>query len=246
MALVQLKRILANYSDLDALHVVSHANDGELLLGNGVITERSLKRDIKAFSVIDHALKDGADILFLGCDLAKSEKGEDFLELLSSEANIDVAASNNHTGSHALNGDWELEVVIGQVDSVLPWSKEALQDFAEVLAFSGSIDFSQVKSGGSSAGGAGDNAVVYTDVTKAYELISDGSLTSTYALSGYLYVDHASQFGGGTETQLTLSFFNNETFDATSLYLYNCSSVSKTFRIASDQGDSNYQLHQCK
>jgi len=116
--LAQLKTILSNYQNLDALHLVSHAKDGELLLGNSTVTSELLKQELSTLSALDAALKDQGDVLLYGCELAKTEKGEQLLELIANYSNVDVAASNNSTGSPAQGGDWSLENKVGTIETL--------------------------------------------------------------------------------------------------------------------------------
>lgn len=108
--LKQLKEILSNYSKLKALHIVSHAEDGVLLLGNSRITKQLLKKEVETLSALDDALIDGADLLLYGCDFTATDSGEQFLELIAGSSNLDIAASNDVSSGDALKGDWELEI----------------------------------------------------------------------------------------------------------------------------------------
>jgi hypothetical protein len=132
--LSQLKEILSGYSELSALHLVSHATDGVILLGDSRIDEQLLKDEVKTLAAIDNALKDGADVLIYGCDLAKGDSGQQLLETIAHTANVDVAASDDLTGSNNKNADWDLEIKIGDIDSSLVFSERSLLDFTETLA----------------------------------------------------------------------------------------------------------------
>ncbi|MFT5881512.1 MAG: hypothetical protein ACI86X_002655, partial [Moritella sp.] len=96
--LMQIANILVNYQDLDALHLISHADNGVIYLGNSQITELRLKQEVSALSALNHALKENADLLLYGCNLGNGTAGNSLLELISSTAHVDVAASNNLTG----------------------------------------------------------------------------------------------------------------------------------------------------
>ncbi|MCE2571193.1 DUF4347 domain-containing protein [Motilimonas eburnea] len=133
--LAQLKVILNEYKSLEALHLVSHADDGVLYLGNSSVTEQQLKKEVETLAALDNAMKDGADVLIYGCDLAKTAKGEGLLELISGSANVDVAASSNKTGNAQQLADWDLEIQRGDIKSNHPFSELALKDFNHVLAF---------------------------------------------------------------------------------------------------------------
>ncbi|MFT6901278.1 MAG: plastocyanin [Colwellia sp.] len=132
--LSQLKEILSGYSELSALHLVSHATDGVILLGDSRIDEQLLKDEVKTLAAIDNALKDGADVLIYGCDLAKGDSGQQLLETIAHSAYVDVAASNDLTGSNNKNADWDLEIKIGDIDSSRVFSERSLLDFTETLA----------------------------------------------------------------------------------------------------------------
>ncbi|MFT6195688.1 MAG: hypothetical protein ACJASU_002617, partial [Cognaticolwellia sp.] len=132
--LSQLKEILSGYSELSALHLVSHATDGVILLGDSRIDEQLLKDEVKTLAAIDNALKDGADVLIYGCDLAKGDSGQQLLETIAHSAYVDVAASDDLTGSNNKNADWDLEIKIGDIDSSRVFSERSLLDFTETLA----------------------------------------------------------------------------------------------------------------
>jgi len=140
--LQQLTTILAQYNELDALHIVSHADNGILQLGNSQITEEVLKAEMATLSAIDGALKDGADLMFYGCNLAEGEAGESLLQLFANEASIDVAASDDLTGNADQGGNWALEISTGNIEAVIPFSEAALKDFSStLLAADGIKDF---------------------------------------------------------------------------------------------------------
>jgi len=137
--LTQLKNILKNYTDLKAIHLVSHADNGVIYLGETQVTEQLLRKEIKTLAALDVALKDGGDLLLYGCNLASGEKGEALLELIANQAHIDVAASNDLTGNNQLKGDWELEISTGSIESDQPFSQAALRDFTALLVASDGV-----------------------------------------------------------------------------------------------------------
>ena len=144
--LTQLNQILSQYQNLDALHLVSHADDGVLYLGETQVTEKLLTEQVETLSGINHALKQGADLLFYGCNLAKTAKGEQLLTLIANQADVDVAGSNDITANKAQGGDWELEIVTGDIEASLPFSANALKDFSATLA---TVPLSSFADGGS-------------------------------------------------------------------------------------------------
>ncbi|WP_269790017.1 DUF4347 domain-containing protein [Stenotrophomonas sp. Iso1] len=134
--LPQLVQALQGYTDLAAIHVVSHASPGSLQLGSSRITAESIHAELGAMHALRTAVREGADLLFYGCDLAANADGEALLDIVRSQTGMDVAASSNLTGNASLGGDWELEVRRGDVESALAFSGKALVDFSDVLVAS--------------------------------------------------------------------------------------------------------------
>ncbi|MDX4956516.1 DUF4347 domain-containing protein, partial [Delftia acidovorans] len=131
--LPQLAAALSNYRDLAAVHVVSHAWDGELQLGSSRVTSDSVLQQPSALAALRQAVRAGGDLLFYGCDLAAGDKGAALLDIVHRQTGLDVAASSNPTGSPALGADWTLEIQRGQIDTPVAFSDKARADFSEVL-----------------------------------------------------------------------------------------------------------------
>jgi hypothetical protein len=229
--LSQLETILARYSNLQALHIFSHAKDGELLLGNSRITEHALHQSTNTLATLDGALLDGADVLFYGCELAASGRGESLLALISGTANVDVAASSDLTGSSERGGDWELELKTGDINAELSFDSAAMKDFSSVLQFSGTLNLDNVPTGYASTKS-------YTILTTAYTISFEsqaGNSNDLYNFSGgYVYVGTFSS----TQSSSTMSFTAGETFDLTSINVRNGDTSSRTIRVTSDLGGS--------
>ncbi|HNG61139.1 MAG TPA: DUF4347 domain-containing protein, partial [Cellvibrionaceae bacterium] len=150
--LPQLIAILQQYKNLAAVHLVSHAEAGVLLLGNSRINAESFKADIQAFAAIDNAMAEGADLLLYGCNLAADAAGGDILRLIKNNTHVDVAASNNATGAANLGGDWQLEIQQGRVDAGLPLNERALKDFTAILGTYTPRNFCNSSTGGNYQG----------------------------------------------------------------------------------------------
>ncbi|MDP3227894.1 MAG: DUF4347 domain-containing protein [Acidovorax sp.] len=131
--LPQLADALRGHRNLAAIHVVSHASAGVLLLGNSRITPDNAHEELAALSTLRQAVRPGADLLFYGCDLAASIEGGVLLDIVQQHTSLDIAASSNLTGSTALGGDWDLEFQRGNIESTLAFSDKALRDFSNVL-----------------------------------------------------------------------------------------------------------------
>lgn len=102
----------------DAIHIMSHGNDGQLELGSETLDTESLAANAGEIASWSDYLSEDADLLIYGCNLAASEDGEFFLESLSTLTGADVAASDDLTGSSRFGGDWTLEVAVGRIETV--------------------------------------------------------------------------------------------------------------------------------
>ena len=106
----------ANY-DYDAIHIISHGDEGQVNLGNTALTSENLSSYADEIAGWSDALTENADLLFYGCDLAGNAEGEQFIESISAMTGADVAASDDLTGAAELGGDWDLELNVGVVET---------------------------------------------------------------------------------------------------------------------------------
>ena len=130
----QISQALAGYSDLDAVHFLSHGTDGAVQLGATWLDRNSLQASAGAIAQWSASLSADADLLFYGCDLAASPVGIAFVEQLSLLTGADVAASVDRTGSTLLGGDWDLEFAIGTVDTAIAVAPGSQQSWSGILA----------------------------------------------------------------------------------------------------------------
>ena len=137
--LPQLVQALRGYRDLAAIHVVSHASPGVLQLGSSRITAESLHAELGTMQALRASVREGADLLFYGCDLAATDDGEVMLGIIRDQSGMDVAASSNLTGAVGQGGDWLLEVQRGDIGTSLAFSDKALRDYSGVLAASNGL-----------------------------------------------------------------------------------------------------------
>jgi len=115
--LSQVSEILANFQNLDAVHLISHGDDGQIRLGNSVIDEATLTDNLEIVSQWGAAFTTDGEFLIYGCNLAASEAGQSMVNTLSALTAADVAASDDITGSEARGGDWVLEYQVGAIET---------------------------------------------------------------------------------------------------------------------------------
>ena len=130
----QMANALSGRTGIDAIHLISHGDAGELQLGTGVLNADSMTTQYADdLTVIQQSLSEQADILVYGCEFAQGEAGQAAVDMLADLTGADVQASNDLTGSISLGGDWELEVSTGTIETSLAVDYDAQMNWAEVL-----------------------------------------------------------------------------------------------------------------
>ena len=129
----QISEVLAEYSGLDTVHILSHGQSGSLSLGGTPLTGDNLDQYAEQITGWSSAMSDQADLLLYGCDVSAGEYGADFIERLSALTRSDVAASNDDTGAALQGGDWDLESTTGLIESDLAFSEDTMFNYDFVL-----------------------------------------------------------------------------------------------------------------
>ncbi|MEN0040892.1 MAG: DUF4347 domain-containing protein, partial [Pseudomonadota bacterium] len=114
----QIADILDTREDIAAVHIFSHGGEGFLNLGSSQLTGGTITTShVEALTRIGAALSEDGDILLYGCDFGAGTAGRAAAAQLAAVTGADIAASNDLTGSEEQGGDWDLEVVEGQVEA---------------------------------------------------------------------------------------------------------------------------------
>ena len=130
----QITNALANQKDIEAVHILSHGSEGSLKLGSDILNGNDIENFNTQLKQWGNALTENGDILLYGCDAAAGDTGKNFVKRLSEITGADIAASDNLTGNAAKGGDWDLEIVTGQIEAAVPFNREAMQDYDYTLA----------------------------------------------------------------------------------------------------------------
>ncbi|NVJ91788.1 MAG: DUF4347 domain-containing protein [Methylocystaceae bacterium] len=107
--------LLAGRSDLDAIHLITHGDEGALILGGERIDSSNLNADTLA--LIGASLNENGDMMLYGCNVGADGEGQGFIDQVAQLTGADVAASDDLTGAESLGGDWDLEVNAGFVEA---------------------------------------------------------------------------------------------------------------------------------
>ncbi|WP_367848130.1 cadherin domain-containing protein [Rhodoferax sp. WC2427] len=132
--IARISAILAEHSDVTAVHVLAHGSAGSVTLGNTTLDHDALllrAGEIAAWG--DHLCGD-ADLLLYGCDVASTAEGQALVQNLAQLTGADVAASDNLTGAAGLGGDWVLEMHTGTVQTASAIDAAGQAAFDAVLA----------------------------------------------------------------------------------------------------------------
>ena len=126
-------KLLADRSDLAAVHFITHGADGQINLGNSWLNSTTLQQNSDAVAAWGNALTESGDILFYGCNIAADSGGQNLLANIAKLTGADVAASDDNTGHTSLSGDWELEYTKGSIETGALFSAELQQNWGHLL-----------------------------------------------------------------------------------------------------------------
>ncbi|MCZ6774819.1 MAG: DUF4347 domain-containing protein, partial [Proteobacteria bacterium] len=130
----QISDLLAERSDLSAVHIISHGSDGSVTLGDSVLDYEGLIANATTIQGWGEAFTADGDLLIYGCNLAAGADGRAFINTLAELTGTDVAASIDLTGDAAEGGDWDLEYRQGMIETNVALSANAQREWAGVLA----------------------------------------------------------------------------------------------------------------
>ena len=130
----QVSEILAERSDLSALHFIAHGSDGQINVGNSSLNSTTLQQNSDAVGGWGKALTETGDIFFYGCNIAAASDGQTLLDDIAELTGADVAASDDAMGHELLGGDWDLEYSSGSIESSVALSESVQQNWTADLA----------------------------------------------------------------------------------------------------------------
>ena len=201
----QIAEILGEYSDIDAIHIISHGDQGEMQLGTGQVNLASMQGEYAdELAIINHVLSDEADFLIYGCNFGEGAVGQEAVMLLAELTGADVAASSDLTGAEALGADWELEIQTGTIESEVVVDAEAQAKFAGVLDVTTGLqghwtfDADATDSSGNSYDGTLTNGAA-VDTTDATDIVGVAKLSLDGTNDNVDLSAHVSNFSSLTE-----------------------------------------------
>jgi Ca2+-binding RTX toxin-like protein len=131
--IIQITNALRKKRNLRSLQILSHGCPGELQLGNTRLNLNTLKDYAPILQTWKAAFSKNADVLLYGCCVGAGDRGQQFVQQLTQQTQIPVAASTSLIGNAALGGNWQLDVNPAAVQSTLAIQPTALAAYPAVL-----------------------------------------------------------------------------------------------------------------
>jgi len=120
----KVSQVLANQTNIQALHFVGDGNKGQIWLGRDFITNDTLSQYSNELSKWRTALASSADILFYNCNLAQTADGQLLLTTIKNLTGANISASTDLTGNARYGGNWVLEY--GKANTPLPFDPQKI------------------------------------------------------------------------------------------------------------------------
>ena len=123
---------------IEALHIVSHGEDGRVQLGNETLSSENIESYRSLITKWNSALTQKAKIILYSCNVAKTIIGKEFVRRLSQLTGADLVASVDKTGNAELGGSWNLDYQTGNSKTPLSFNlafnRETRESYQYVLA----------------------------------------------------------------------------------------------------------------
>ena len=191
--LTQISEKLEQLGNVSAIHLLTHGNSGEILLGSTVLNGDTLAQHAPELVAWQHNLTANADILLYGCDVAATTEGKDFVESLHKLTGVDIAASVDATGHEVFGGNWDLEYTTGVIETSGVFTQNVQQNWLGKLAsinvttFADTVDGNTTSVANLLANKGSDNAISLREAILAINAGAGGDTINlaagTYTLS---------------------------------------------------------------
>ncbi|MEM9087385.1 MAG: DUF4347 domain-containing protein [Cyanobacteria bacterium P01_F01_bin.53] len=243
--------VLAQYQaagrTVGGVHIFAHGQAGALQLGTTTLTADSLNGYAEDLAIWGDSQTQ--DVLLYGCNVAEGVTGNAFIDQLAQLTGADIQASNDVTGSALFNGDWDLEVSTGAIETGLVISEKGQATYQGTLALAiagsstlnlteGTIavtDFSVTGAGGGFTEGNGVEYYMFGGPDAwLFTIDSDtGELSVNEAeASNALNFANASNANGGLDFETPVDFNRDNTYEVNILAIdYTGQEVTQSFSI---------------
>ncbi|MBD2022924.1 DUF4347 domain-containing protein, partial [Leptolyngbya sp. FACHB-711] len=132
--ITQITQILQQQGEITWLHLLSHGRPGELHLGKSVLSLETLPAYAIQLQAWCSALGEDAGILLYGCEVARSGRGQQFVQQLSKLTGASIAAASTKIGNSSLGGTWILDTVTCTVTHPLAFNPAVIEAYGGILS----------------------------------------------------------------------------------------------------------------
>jgi hypothetical protein len=132
--LEQVTTVLAQWTGVSELHIVSHGSAGVVQLGQSYITREELDRQSDAVEGWRAHLAGDAAIYLYGCNVAQGDSGRALVDMLAGLTGVTVLASTDATGSVSLGGNLTFEYATGDADFQALFGEAVFEGLGYTLA----------------------------------------------------------------------------------------------------------------
>ncbi|MDQ6972120.1 MAG: DUF4347 domain-containing protein, partial [Mariprofundaceae bacterium] len=168
----QMTEALQHMGKVDAVHIFSHGEGGRIQLGKGELSLANIQQYREQLKGLAAHMTNAADILVYGCNVAEGARGADFVRMLAELTQADVAASTDLTGASDAGGDWDLEKIVGDIETDVALSVHGRDQFRDTLAFPATNT-----AFGSSANFSADGNIIPIDNTGGVLISAAGNMS---------------------------------------------------------------------
>ncbi|WP_107851571.1 DUF4347 domain-containing protein [Oceanimonas marisflavi] len=206
----------------DAIHILSHGDEGQIRLGGLTLDTATVKARSADLAELGATLSEDGDILLYGCRVAANGAGVEFIQALSASSAADIAASSDLTGDGKQGGNWTLEQQTGPIEAVLPFSADALDAYTglllPILGSDGRYEIS-TENGWSTADGTSHSS-------NDFDLTSSDPIAVATNGEGFWFTSH--EISGSKTMTLSAKPGAMTEFDLTGLNIYKWGGSSAT------------------
>jgi len=142
-AVEQITTILAQHTDIEAVHIISHGSSGSLYLGTTELNSSNIENYSQQLQQWRNSFTANATIILYGCNSAAGDRGHQFLTQLHQLTGATIAANSQTTGNSKLGGTWDIPQLIPPSSQApkLAIAETTLTTYSGVLGFAPKVDF---------------------------------------------------------------------------------------------------------
>ncbi|MEG3874337.1 DUF4347 domain-containing protein, partial [Microcoleus sp. Z1_B5] len=135
-AVEQIATILAQHTDINALHIITHGDSGSLYLGTTELNSNNIQNYSYQLQQWRNSLTENANIILYGCNLAAGDRGNQFLTQLHQLTGANISANSQPTGNCKLGGTWDILQLIPPSSEApqLALTETTLKTYSHILA----------------------------------------------------------------------------------------------------------------